>query len=209
VKLVDIIIIKYGLPELEAECVKSVLDYTYMPYHLTVYDNYVKDEYLSVVWNRLIRQSTADYICLLNNDTRVENMWIDKLVGTLGLHPELGVVGPVTNRCAGPQNGFNKAVNRPIQFVKYLSGFCCVFPKKVWEVVGGFNEEYVLYGEDSEFFDEVRRKGYKLAVQPDVFIFHHRSQSKKVAEKRGKNIDKIRHKSNEKYERRKKERKAK
>ncbi len=202
-KLVDIIIVKYGLPELEAECIKTVLDYTYMPYHLTVYDNYVKDEYLSIVWNRLIKQSNADYICLLNNDTRVENMWIDKLVGTLELYPKLGVVGPVTNSCAGPQNGFSKAVNRHIQYVKYLSGFCCVFPKKVWEVVGGFNEDYVLYGEDSEFFDEVRRKGYMLAVQFDVFVYHHRSKSTKIAEKRGKNIAEIRYASNKLYERRK------
>ena len=202
-KVVEIIIIKYGLPKLEAECIQSVVANTYLPYHLTVHDNYVKDEYLSVIWNKLIRRSEADYICLLNNDTVVESMWLDKLITSLELNPGLGVVGPVTNRCAGPQNGYTKAVNKPLKFVKYLSGFCCVFSKKIWEIVGGFNEEYELYGEDSEFFDDVRKKGFNLAIQPDVFIYHHRSQSTKAATKRGKNIDAIRKSSSKLYENRK------
>ena len=77
----EVIMVRYGLPELEQECVASVLEYTTdVDYHLTDYDNYEADEGLAKVWNDLIRASDAEYICLLNNDTRVESEWLSKLL---------------------------------------------------------------------------------------------------------------------------------
>ncbi len=195
--LTNIIIVKYGLADYERECVESVLDNTDIPYHLTVYDNYPLDENLSVVWNRLIEASVSENIILLNNDTIVEPKWAEKLV--LSLIEGVGAVGPITNKCGTSQSGFKKSDKEKVCIpVNDLSGFCLAFKKETWEKIGKFDEEFKLYGEDSEFLHRVGKK-YKLLMNMNVHIFHYGASSKSVAEARGKDIQAIRQESSQLY----------
>ncbi|KKN88897.1 hypothetical protein LCGC14_0245040 [marine sediment metagenome] len=197
----EIIIVKYGLPELEAECVSSVEEHTQdVEYVLTAHDNYEADEGLSKVWNDLIRASDAEYICLLNNDTRVEAAWLSRLLECFEEDDKLGAVGPMTNKSTGPQGNCRKfqTKHKRLMVVKYpLVGFCIVFPKSVWEEIGGFDEEFELYGEDSDFCMEVQEHGYTTAIRTDVFIFHHGMSSTPIAEARGKDILALKKKAKE------------
>lgn len=202
----EIIIVKYGLPKLEAECVASVEEHTQdVDYVLTAHDNYDADESLSKVWNDLIRASDAEYLCLLNNDTRVEAKWLSKLLECFDDEVKLGAVGPMTNSCSGPQGKLrkNRTSYKRTMNAKYpLVGFCLVFPKAIWEEVGGFDEAYELYGEDSDFMNKVMEKGYAAQVRTDVFIFHHGKASTPIAEARGKDMKAIREASKERYKER-------
>lgn len=193
-KKCEIIMVRYGLPELEKECIDSVIAHTEdVDYHLTDYDNYEKDEGLSKVWNDLIRESDAEYICLLNNDTRVENEWLSKMIECFEENETLGALGPMTNSSTGPQgSGKYRTDKKRLLKARYpLVGFCLVFPKKVWEEVGGFDEGYEIYGEDSDFIMEVKEHGYIVMIRTDVFIFHHGKASQPIAEARGKDILKL------------------
>jgi len=201
----EIIIVKYGLPKLEAECVASVEEHTQDVDHvLTAHDNYDADEYLSKVWNALIRASDAEYICLLNNDTRVEDKWLSKLLECFDSEENIGAVGPMTNSSSGPQGqAKHRTSHKRVMNAKYpLVGFCLVFPKAIWEVVEGFDEAYELYGEDSDFMKRVMEKGYVAQVRTDVFIFHHGKSSTPIAEARGKDLKAIREASKERYQER-------
>ena len=199
--LTNIIIVKYNIPDYEKDCIKQVLNYTddrKTPYHLTVYDNYEKDENLSVVWNRLIEQSNSDYILLLNNDTIVSKDWLEKLMEATK-KPKFGAVGPITNCAGGHQGGFTEAQENNIIQCNQLSGFAVLFPKAVWKDLNGFDEKYKLYGEDSDFFRRMRKAGYSLFTHYGVFIYHYGQASRKEAEKRGKNIVEIRKESSARY----------
>ena len=161
---------------------------------MTVHDNYPRDENLSTVWNKLIKRSEAEYICLLNTDVIVEDDWLSKLVG--GIDEETGATGPITNRCGTNQGGCaieNK--QDKIIPINSLSGFCLVFPKKVWEEVGGFNEKYKLYGEDSEFCESIKKLGYKLKMNQNVYIYHYGGKTTSKAKLEGKDTDSIRQES--------------
>lgn len=198
----EIIIVKYGLPELEAECVESVEAYTDVEHVLTVHDNYDADEGLSKVWNDLIRASDAEYICLLNNDTRVERGWLTKLIECFEGDDKLAAVGPMTNQSTGPQGNcrkFQTKEKRVMAATYPLVGFCLVFPKSIWEEVGGFDEEYEIYGEDSDFCMEIQQRGYTTAIRTDVFIFHHGKSSQPIAEARGKDILALKKRSKERF----------
>lgn len=188
----DIIVVKYGLPELEAECAASVEEHTEGDYTLTLHDNYEADENLSKVWNDCIRASDAEYICLLNNDTRIEeDGWLTKLLEAFDTIENLGAIGPVTNKASGPQgNGKWRKRKGPgaIEVGGPLVGFCMVFPKRLWAEIGEFDEGYALYGEDSDFCMGLLKNGYKLAIHSDVFVFHHGKASTPIAEARGKDI---------------------
>ena len=194
----EIIIVRYGLPELEQECVDSVTQHTTdVDYKLTVHDNYENDEGLSKVWNRLIENSEAEYICLLNNDTRVEESWLSKLLEVFDEEDSLGIIGPMTNSSTGPQGNLrNKTSYKRLLPTRYpLVGFCMVFPKSVWKEAGGFDEAFEIYGEDSDFCMTARELGYKWLIRTDVFIFHHGMSSTPIAIARGKDIYKLKKES--------------
>lgn len=188
---VDIILIKYQAPDYEKVCIKSVLDYTNTPYGFIIHDNYPLNENIGKLWNRLIGKSEAEYICLLNSDTLVEDGWLEKLLQVFDDYKDAGCVGPVTNNAGG--NGQELPKNDDYEVFDYvkrhpqgtLCGFCMVFPKKVWEDVGKFPENFGFYGQDDAFSAKIDKKGYRQYVRTDVFVWHCGSASIKLAELRG------------------------
>ena len=187
--MTHIIIVKYAQPEYEKHCIQSVLSTTTIPYDLTVVDNYPRKENLATLWNRLIAQSDAEYVCLLNSDTMVTSGWLEKLVTTLIEHPNAGCVGPSTNHSHNQQSQQppgEAIVNFGERFPAWcLSGFCLVFPKKVWEEVGGFPEDCGFYGQEVVFIDMLMEKGYAQLWRTDAFVHHEGSVSVKAAVARG------------------------
>lgn len=168
--MVELILVKYNQREYEDECIQSILDTTDIPYHMTVYDNFPLNENLSVVWNRLIERSNADTIVLVNTDTILQKGWTKMLDH---ITENVGAIGPVTNKCGTHQSGFKKGDRfDKREAVSTLSGFFLAFPKKVWEKVR-FNEGYKLYGEDTEWCEEVKKAGYKLITDYNTWIFHY------------------------------------
>ncbi len=47
--------------------------------------------------NAGIRAADADFYVLLNSDTRVTDHWLDKMLAFANEHPEVGLLGPVSN----------------------------------------------------------------------------------------------------------------
>ena len=67
---VEILVVRYGQPELEARCIESVRRHTDLVHHkLTVFDNFKRDKQLGALWNEVIARSEAEWILLLNSDT--------------------------------------------------------------------------------------------------------------------------------------------
>lgn len=180
--MVEIIVVLFNCPAVEKRCIDSVLKHT-KEYKLTVYDNYPKNENLGKLWNRLISQSDCRYICLLNSDTVVEKAWLPKLLRGFEMSAETRIAGPTTDNSMNPQavgkkqEGFEK--------VDSLGGFCYLFPKSHWEEMGGFNENFPFYGQESDFNRKTLRAGYHLCWVRNVFVHHEGSASIKAAEKRG------------------------
>lgn len=188
--MLEIILVKYGLPDYERETVEQVMRTMTIPYHLTVYDNYPADENLSVVWNRLIKRSNAEFVLLLNNDTVPSEGWAEKLMDTMK-DKKVGASGSISNRAGGHQGGFAHADEDKIIECTMLSGFCLLIRKTAFDAIGGFDEKYKLYGEDSDFCHRLRKAGWKLVTHYGSFVYHHKAQSTPIAEARGKDITAI------------------
>jgi FkbM family methyltransferase len=208
---VDVIVVKYNQPEYEARTVKAVQAHTDYPnYNLTVHQNTV-GRALSKCWNDLIRKSDAEYICLLNNDTVPAKGWLTKLMDAFT--PEVGAVVPSSNIVFMSQipttldryeSDFDK-INQFASTLKEesksdlptLSGMCVVFRKADWEAIGGFNEDFFLYGEDTEFFWRLKtRLGKRLTWVMASYIHHYKAQSTSKAEvEEGMDLARIRKES--------------
>ncbi|MBN1331472.1 glycosyltransferase family 2 protein [Candidatus Dojkabacteria bacterium] len=210
--------------ELLKTCLESIWENTsYNNYSVTVVDNnseleetkeylgQIKDkvrvldyphEYnFSAINNFAAKQSRADYILFLNNDTKVVNsdwlsgllMWAQqKEIGAVGcklLCPDRKVqhagillgVGGVANHAYYRQPEENNFYFNQLHCVRnYLAvtGACMMLSKAKFDEVGGFNEELPLAFNDVDLCLKLYEKGYRNVYTPYVELYHYESKSR-------------------------------
>lgn len=60
-----------------------------------------------------------------------------------------------------------------------LSGACIMTSRNIFNIIGGFDETFPLYFEDTDWCLRVREAGYRLYMTPDAGIIHYYNQSGK------------------------------
>ena len=142
--------------------------------------------------NQGIKASKGDYICLLNNDTVVTQSWLSRLVKCLD---DYDIVSPVTNFSAGRQRvrtvsyddeetlniaaeKWHQANKGNIQEVNFVIGFCMLFERELYNLLGEFDESmFPCSGEELDFCFRCRSAGGRVAIVRDVYIHHYGSQT--------------------------------
>ena len=186
--MVDIIIVKYNTPELEKTTIDSVLKHTKVPYHLTIHDNYVGDEDLTTLWNKLIGKSNADYVCLLNSDVIVEEGWLGKMLEVFEKEENVGLVGPVPTRYDWTEGKITSTQEYLVEDTNHVCFFCAVFSKELWKSVGKLDEDFPFNKQDSEFNKVLHGNKIRTVLRKDVRVAHYKQGSWSEAKKRGKII---------------------
>ena len=150
----------------------------------------------TVACNEGAKVATGKVLVFLNDDTIVSPGWLGRMNQHFipnGIIRNPGMVGPVSNFAAGIQNqrvtydvkNFDKyadkyySVNRG-KSVKtaFLSGFCMMIKKDVFEEVGGLDEDFNPGSfDDNDLVLRLINKGYDAVVAADVFIHHFGSQT--------------------------------
>ncbi len=64
--------------------------------------------------------------------------------------------------------------------VHSLYGACFAIRRTAFEAVGGFDEDFFLYLDETDLFVRLRSAGYTLYRVTDAHVFHHHSQSAKT-----------------------------
>lgn len=146
--------------------------------------------------NRGMRYGNGKYICVLNSDVIVTPNWLTKLILSLESDPKNQIVNPVTNNTAlinvPMQPGFsyldmNHALER-ISHRRYPeimpTGFCFMFRRELTSLLGLFDEGYISYGEETDFWLKALRAtkngqilNYKAVLADDTYLFHERGSS--------------------------------
>lgn len=205
---IDIIVVGYNQSEFEANTLRAVIAHTsYGTYKLTYAQN-DKGRSLAACWNELIDQSACELVCLLNPDTVPAMGWLGMMRHVYECDTEhIGAVVPSSNlvhisqietpfdrfeRDWGKINAFAETMWKGKSFLtgidatrlpfaltcKTLSAMCVLFPKSTWRDAGGFDEDFPLYGEDTEFFWRVREKlGKRLLWCRYAYVHHYKAQS--------------------------------
>lgn len=146
--------------------------------------------------NQGIAAARGDFVLLLNNDVVVTESWLDRLVGLLTCQPQLGAVGPCTNKISGPQqvpvnyaasdlDGMQDfarrvGVERRGQWFNLdrLVGFCLLVKGSALRRIGLLDEQFELGSfEDDDLCLRLLEAGYQLAVAADCFVHHFGSQT--------------------------------
>ena len=148
--------------------------------------------------NRGVAGGTNPYICILNSDTLVTRGWLVRQLVALEADPLNAIVNPATNNTAlvnvPMYNGHSYldmadalavAPNARTYNEIMPTGFCFTMRRKLWEEVGPFDEAYISYGEESDFWfktikqaDEngvlLRNRG---VIADNAYVFHQRGTS--------------------------------
>jgi len=183
---VDILLIKYGQPKLEAQCIDSIKKCTDLFKHrLTDVDNKYIDKNLGALWDDLIDATDAPYVILLNTDTIVSPGWVDDLLEA-AIKSKADAVGPMTDKCGIAYQVGEPTVNPELRDVPQLSGFCVLIKKRAWARVGGFPEFFPFYGQESDLMDRIATK----ILAKHVFVKHFGGSTIKNTKGRSQKIEK-------------------
>jgi len=175
----------------------SVMSFTDYPFMLTIINNMstltTEKRLKSMMWNHpisvlkyqenfnyaaevnqgihhMFQWAGVKYGLALNSDVVVEPEWLSLMVSIMEKDPKIGIVGPVSNKAI--QNQEKQKANMA-EFVDYVSGFCMMFRREVFENLNGFDESYSggCY-EDQDFCYRARRNGWESVVARPVHIHH-------------------------------------
>lgn len=144
--------------------------------------------------NQAARAASGEILCVLNNDTVVTPGWLSSLVDELLRHPEVGLVGPVSNGVANearvrapfrtPEElplwamARQRRYFRQARKMSVLALFCAATWRKVWEEMGGLDEDFgVGLFEDDDFCFRLREAGFQLRCRLDAYVHHFQGSS--------------------------------
>lgn len=129
----------------------------------------------------------AEYIWLLNNDTRAVADALTALVAKALTDDRIGAVGSVCYYADSPSTveawggarvnlwiGYGRNSTRPHEddWFHSLNGTSILISTAALKDAGLLDEGFFLYWEDTEFCLRLRRKGWKIAAAPDSRIEH-------------------------------------
>jgi len=169
---VEIIILKYKAPEIEKKCLGLIIDHTDVPYKLTFYDNRQNHPNMAKIWNRLIKESTCDVVLVMDTDAFVTSNWIRPLVDC-ARRDECGIAYPVSGNSMTSPAHHKEFGSRLHDVSEHCTGYCFAMRKKVWEELGGFDEDFLVFGQDSDMCERViHHPDYKLFIVPESLVYH-------------------------------------
>lgn len=197
--LVSIVIPTWNGLDMLQNCIASIEAHTPGPYEIIVVDNGSDDgtsgwlvehereepgllgirldqnEGFPVAANEGMAMATGDYVCVLNNDTEVTDGWLEEMLAVMRLHPDCGLVGPMSDNVSGAQKGRATAGST---YVTRLVGFCLLIRRDVIDAIGGFDPLFGLGNyDDDDYVLRALVAGYRARIAHASFVKHLGSQT--------------------------------
>lgn len=134
--------------------------------------------------NKGIRLAKGKYICLLNSDTVLESSFVQRNVEILDSDPSIGgITCSIVDqhgenwftggryRMGLPSNLHDDFVG--VRQVDFIAGTAAFYRKDVFEKIGLFDENFIMYHEDIEFGLRVKHQtDYRLCTFSDKLVTH-------------------------------------
>lgn len=146
------------------------------------------------------QKAAGEYLFLLNSDTLLTRDILPTLIAKLEHHAQVGIVGPRLLNMDGSfqlstayeiglwgefrtlqqVRQYRLPANRPRlaktyatdRFVDIVVGAAMLMRRSLFEQVGGFDEAFFMYFEESDLCQRIRQLGYKVLYTPEVALIH-------------------------------------
>ena len=149
--------------------------------------------------NQGIRASTTPYVATLNDDAVAHPGWLAHLLDALIARPEAGMCASqvrlfgetrldsagmlVARDGSSKQRGHGRMPDAfPVaEEVLMPSGSAALYRRAMLDDIGGFDDDFFLYCEDTDLGLRARWAGWKCLYAPDAVVDHHYSHSSGAA----------------------------
>lgn len=143
--------------------------------------------------NQAFRQASGRYFCVINPDIRLNSNPFAALLSCIE-KSSAGVVAPlVMNENGGLEDSARRfptpfrilckffgrglaqdyVIDRAPVYPDWVGGMFMLFPRDVFERLGGFDERYFLYYEDVDICARLRLLGHEAVLCPQAAVVHH------------------------------------
>ncbi len=220
---ISVVIVSWNVAGSLKRCLESVRSAKYPELELIVIDNASTDESVLRIKsfktlnikliknennigfpkavNQGLKQSTGDFVLLLNPDTRLPGDFFMDCLDFFTDHPTAGIMGPkLVNTDGSPQGSvFHESTvsaviwefwlgqsgltgkyvpdeNKPV-VVDAVSGACMFFPRKTLDLVGLFTEKVFMYFEDLDYCRRIRQANLRVYFNPQISVIHEHGMS--------------------------------
>ena len=141
--------------------------------------------------NQVLPLCRGSYLYYLNPDAKLTGPGvIEKCVRFMDANPGVGLAG---TRLVNPDGSLQKSVSWRYPGQKFamsemeglkgeiacVMGASMIARTEVIQRIGGFDEEFILYGEDQDLCLRVRRAGYEIGCIDDAVVVHYGGQSER------------------------------
>jgi hypothetical protein len=134
----------------------------------------------------------ADWVFVLNEDTVVAEDCIEQLISMAEKNPGVGIVGPLVYHHDEPtviqsaggkldecwfaihigQNEVDRGQYSQPREVDYISGCAILVKRQVIEQIGGLEERFFYYWEETDWCARAREHGWKVLFVPQARLWH-------------------------------------
>jgi len=155
--------------------------------------------------NRAAEEAHGEYLLFLNNDTQVQEGWLDHMLALYQGDEHAGLVGAklvfpdgrlqeaggiIWRDGSGQHIGRYDDPGKPeyncVREVDYCSGACLLIKSALFRQLGGFDDRYApAYYEDADLAFRVRQVGRKVLYQPRAVVVHNEGTSHGTDTRRG------------------------
>ena len=140
--------------------------------------------------NQVLPQCKGKYIFLLNPDTEVVSDTFSEAISFMDANPRIGLAGTkiiypdgtlqwsVSYKYPGQKYTTNELSDLPGKIACVL-GASMIGRSELIKKIGGFDEDFFLYGEDQDLCLRIRKLGYEIGYIDSATVVHIGGQSEK------------------------------
>jgi GT2 family glycosyltransferase len=143
---------------------------------------------LSAARNQGIKAAKGEIIALIDDDAIADNNWIKYIIKKY-IDESIGSVGGATYYMSDSKviemtmaldvTQFGRPRGTPIddnnsKYVrfKFVHGCNCSFRKKIFEEIGGFDEYYTYWLDETDLCVRIAKAGYEIDYEPNAVVYH-------------------------------------
>ena len=140
--------------------------------------------------NQILPQCRGRYVFFLNPDTEVVSGTLGKALSYMDAMPHVGLAG---TKLINPDGTLQESVSYRYPGQKYtgrelsslngliacVQGSSMIVRSDVIKTVGGFDEDFFLYGEDQDLCLRIRKLGFEIGYMESAVIVHLGGQSER------------------------------
>lgn len=142
--------------------------------------------------NAGMRVSTGDIVCLLNNDTRADEHWLEEVAIAFAQHPEVGMVAPklllfdpsdhfhaagdyyCINGLPGNRGVWQRDIGQfeEVEYVFSACGAASAYRREMLDDIGLLDERLFFSCEDIDLAWRANLRGWRALYVPSAVVYH-------------------------------------